>query len=141
MNKITNECIEQEITCLLEKGSFCHSNIEWFNELCMAMHNLSKIHRKFTKEDAIEWAKHMDPPARWTMEQTTSVMKQRGLEHDPCEFYVVMNMLVSDYGKTMAKYNMDKPEVWADLAHDFIDDPDAVSGKTGKYWRDIVDRE
>lgn len=138
MSRITTECIEQELTALLEKGSFCHGNIQWFNELCIAMQNLSKMHREFTEDDAKEWAKHMNPPPRWTMEQTTSVMTQRGYSYKPCEFWVVMNMLFSDYGKTMIKYNADKPEVWADLAHDFIEDTDTVSGKVGKYWRDIV---
>lgn len=49
-----------------------------------------------------------------------------------------MNMLFSDYGKTLIKFNMDKPEIWASLAHDFLDDPDAQPDKTGRYWRDIV---
>ena len=49
-----------------------------------------------------------------------------------------MNMLVSDYGKTMAKYSADRPEIWADLAHDFIADKDAVEDKVGRYWRDTV---
>lgn len=123
---------------LLEKGSFSPGNIRWFNELCEAMRNLSKIHHEFTEEDAKEWAKHMNPPARWTMEQTTSVMHQRGYNHRPCEFWVVMNSLFSDYGKTIIKYNADKPELWADMAHDFIDDGDAVGDKVAKYWRDIV---
>lgn len=138
MSRITNKCIEEEITLLLEKGSFCHSNIEWFNELCAAMQNLSKIHRGFTEEDAKEWLKHMNPPARWTMDQTTAVMRQHNLDHEPYVFCVVMNMLASDYGKTMAKYNADKPEIWADLANDFIVDLDAEYGKVGRYYRDIV---
>lgn len=123
---------------LLEKGSFGPGNIRWFNELCEAMRNLSKIHHEFTEEDAKEWAKHMNPSARWTMEQTTSAMHQRGYNHRPCEFWVVMNSLFSDYGKTIIKYNADKPELWADMAHDFIDDGDAVEDKVAKYWRDVV---
>lgn len=138
MGKITTECIEKELSELLEKGHFSPGNIRWFNELCMAMKHLSKVHREFTEEDATEWAKHMDPPARWTMDQTTAVMNQFGYHHRPCEFWIVMNSLFSDYGKTMIKHSMDKPEVWAALAHDFINDHDAVEGKVGKYWRDIV---
>ena len=52
---------------------------------------------------AKEWATHMNPPARWTMDQTTAVMRQQGYNHKPCKFYAVMNALASDYGKTMAK--------------------------------------
>ena len=138
MYKITNECIEKELTVMLEKGSLTPGNVRWINDLSLLMQNLKKMHHGFTEEDAKEWAKHMNPPARWTMDQTTAVMNQNGYNHKPCEFWVVMNMLFSDYGKTMIKNNMDKPEVWAALAHDFLDDGDAVEDKVGRYWRDIV---
>lgn len=138
MHKITTECIEKELTNLLEHGSFSYTNLEKLNLLCDAMKNLGKVHREFTEDDAKEWASHMNPPARWTMDQTNAVMKQQGYDHKPCEFWVVMNMLFSDYGKTMIKFSADKPEVWASLAHDFIDDPDAGTNKVGRYWRDIV---
>lgn len=138
MSRITNECIEKELTDLLERGSLSPGNIRWFNDLCKAMQNLGKMHHHFTEEDAKEWVAHMNPPARWTMDQATAVMQQNGFTHKPCEFWVVMNMLYSDYGKTITKHNMDKPEVWAALAHDFLDDGDAVKDKLGRYWRDIV---
>lgn len=138
MYKITNECIEKELTVMLEKGSLTPGNVRWINDLCLLMKNLGKMHHEFTEENAKEWAKHMNPPARWTMEQTTAVMQQNGYNHKPCEFWVTMNMLFSDYGKTMIKHSMDKPEVWAALAHDFLDDPDAEPNKIGRYWRDVV---
>lgn len=138
MYKITNECIEKELTNLMENAPFSYGNLEKLNILCKAMWNLSKMRHEFTEEDAKEWAKHMDPPPRWTMEQTTAVMNQSGYYHKPCEFWVVMNMLFSDYGKTFIKFNMDKPEIWASLAHDFLDDPDAQPDKVGRYWRDVV---
>lgn len=47
---------------------------------------------------------------------------------------------VSDYGKTIAKYGMDKPDVWAELAHDWLDDKDSADGKTEIYYREIVDK-
>ena len=138
MYKITNECIEKELTVMLEKGSLTPGNVRWINDLSLLMQNLKKMHHEFTEEDAKDWAKHMNPPARWTMEQTTAVMQQNGYSHKPCEFWVVMNMLFSDYGKTMIKFSADKPEIWAALANDFLDDGDAVKDKVGRYWRDIV---
>ncbi len=138
MSKITTDCIEQELESLLEHGSFSYSNLERLNILCKAMHNLSKVHREFTEEDAKEWAKSMSPPAKWTMEQTTAVMQQKGYTCKPYEFWIAMNALYSDYGKTAAKHGVDKPDFWADLAYDFIHDADAVEGKIGRYWRDIV---
>ena len=138
MYKITNECVEKELKELLEHAPFSYANLEKLNILCKAMWNLSKIHHSFTEEDAKEWAKHMDPPPRWTMEQTTAVMNQNGYYHKPCEFWIAMNMLFSDYGKTLIKFSMDKPEIWAAMANDFLTDPDAQPDKLGRYWRDVV---
>lgn len=138
MEAFTIENIEKWLTEFVETMPLTPANAEKFNIMCKAMKNMSHMHHEFTEEDAKEWAKHMNPPARWTMEQTTSVMHQRGYNHRPCEFWVVMNALFSDYGKTIIKYNADKPELWADMAHDFIDDGDAVEDKVAKYWRDVV---
>lgn len=138
MEHITIANIEKEIASLLDTKPMTKENLDRFVLLCQAMKHMSGMHREFTEEDAVEWAKKMNPPARWTKEQTTAVMEQRGYHHKACEFWVVMNSLASDYGKTMAKYGADKPEIWADLAHDFIQDTDAEEDKVGRYWRDIV---
>ena len=138
MEHITIENIEKEIQYILDHKPMSCDNLERFVLLCQAMKYMERIHHEFTEEDAKEWAKHMDPPPRWAMEQTSAVMAQNGYYHKPCEFWVVMNMLFSDYGKTLIKNNMDKPEIWAAMAHDFLDDPDAQPDKVGRYWRDIV---
>jgi hypothetical protein len=138
MRHITVENIEKEMMELLDEAPMTCANLEKFVLLARTMKYMGKVRREFTEEDAREWAMHMNPPARWTMDQTTAVMQQRGYNHKPCEFWVVMNMLASDYGKTAAKYGVDKPEFWADLTCDFISDADAVDGKVGRYWRDIV---
>lgn len=139
MEQITLTNIEKEISYIIEHKPMTRENLEMFVLLSRAMKYMKHVHRHFTEEDAKEWVSHMNPPARWTMEQTTAVMHQRGYDHKPCEFYAVMNMLASDYGKTMAKYSADRPEIWADLAHDWIDDKDVPDNKVGKYWRDIVE--
>ena len=138
MGKITIEAIDKELHRLLEKGTLSAGTLAEFNALAEARKHLSKMPCKFSEEDAKEWIAAMDPPARWTMEQTTAVMTQNGYNHKPCEFWVVMNMLFSDYGKTLIKFNMDKPEIWAAMANDFLDDPDARPDKVGRYWRDVV---
>jgi hypothetical protein len=138
MERFTQQNIEKWLEEFVREMPLTPANAEKFNIMCKAMKNLGFMHMEFTEADAKEWAKHMNPPARWTMDQTTAVMQQRGYNHKPCEFWVVMNMLASDYGKTAAKYGVDKPEFWADLTCDFIGDADAVDGKVGRYWRDIV---
>lgn len=138
MERITTANIEREIEHLLDCAPMNYCNLEKLVLLCKSMKYLSRIHREFTEADARDWMAKMDPPARWTLEQTTAVMKQRGYDHPSHEFCVVMNALVSDYGKTMAKYGADRPEIWADLAHDWLEDHDAEPDKAGRYWRDIV---
>lgn len=138
MKHITIENIEHEIEELLDNAPLTCANLERFVLLARSMKYMGRVHREFTEEEAKEWVASMSPPARWTMEQTTAVMNQKGYRMKPCEFWAVMNMLVSDYGKTAAKHGVDKPEFWADMAYDFINDSDAGPGKVGRYWRDIA---
>lgn len=138
MKKFDQKHIEEWLMDFVEEMPLTPANAEKFNIMCEAMRNMGHMNRKFTEEDAKAWVEAMDPPARWTMDQTTEVMNKQGYTHKPCEFWAVMNALNSDYGKTMAKFNADKPEVWAALAHDWLDDIDAEDGKAGRYWRDIV---
>ena len=138
MTHITKANIENEITKMLEYSPMTCDNLERYVLLCKAMKYIDHTDREFTEADAREWVSHMNPPARWTMEQTTAVIKQYGYNYKPCVFYAVMNMLWSDYGKTVVKHGMDNLDFWVEMAHDFIDDYDAVDMKVGKYWRDIV---
>lgn len=137
--RITIPNIEEEMTSVIENGWMCRDDLKMLVLLGDAMQYMKHAHREFTEEDAREWVQHMEPAARWTKEQTSAVMQQRGYAHRPCEFWAVMNAMYSDYGQTLAKYGVDRPEVWADLAHDFIEDRDAVEDKVGRYWRDIVE--
>ena len=138
MESITIENIESNIQQILEHGQLNSTNLERLNILCKAKHNLHHLHRKFTEEDAVEWTKGMNPPARWKMEDTTALLKKMGYDLDPVEFFATMNALFSDYGKTLVKHGADKPELWAEMARDFICDADAREGKVGRYWREIV---
>lgn len=139
MHHFTLETVEREI-CEIQKCSLTARNLELFNHLCKARKYLAGMSDDFGEKQVCEWVAKMDPPAKWTMEQTTAVMRQKNYAHDPCEFWAVMCMLYSDYGKTLAKYNADKPEVWADMADAWINDPDVRPGKTARYWREIAAR-
>lgn len=139
MEKITLQAVEHEMTELLEHNGMTMGALERFNVLSNARHNLAAMPCHFDEETAREWVARMDPAARWDLTQTTAVMQSKGYNHRPFEFWAVMNMLYSDYGKVMAKYGADKPEIWADMADAWITDPDARSHKTGRYYRDIVE--
>lgn len=138
MKQFTQKHIEEWLEEFVEEMPLTCANAEKFNIMCKAMENLGFMGREFTEEDAKAWVASMNPPAKWTMEQTTDVMNKQGYSHRPWEFWAVMNALYSDYGKTMAKFGADKPEVWAALAHDWLEDADAEEDKAGRYWRDVV---
>lgn len=139
MEKITLQAVEHDIEELLEHGGLTMRNLEEFNALSWARKNLADMPCHFDEETARAWVAKMTPAARWDMAQTTAVMQSKGYNHRPCEFWAVMNMLYSDYGKVMTKYGADKPEIWADMADAWITDPDARGHKTGRYYRDIVE--
>ena len=120
--RITIPNIEKEINELLKTGWMCRDDLKKLVLLGEAMEMMGHVHREFSEADAREWVSHMDPPGRWTMEQTTAVM----------------NMMWSDYGAVVKRHGVDKAEFWAELSHAFISDPDAEDMKVGRYWRDIV---
>lgn len=139
MQKINLPTVMAELDELLEHGGLTMGNLERFNALSWARKNLAEMPCNFDEETAREWVSKMNPAAKWDLAQTTAVMQSRGYNHRPCEFWVVMNMLYSDYGKMLAKYNSDKPEVYADMADAWLTDPDARPHKVGRYYRDIVE--
>ena len=141
MQHITVENLDHEIKYFIEDRELNQKNLECLALMFQVKKYMKRMCHGFSREDAREWVSEMYPPARWTMDQTTAVMRQRGYDREPYVFWAVMNSLFSDYGKTMAKYNADSPEIWADLAEDFINDDDAKKDKIGLYWREIVDRK
>ena len=48
-----------------------------------------------------------------------------------------INSLYSDYGKTLAKTNV-TPEIYGELARDWIEDDDAVKQKAAAYFKYVV---
>jgi hypothetical protein len=138
MQKINLPTVTAELDELLEHGGLTMGNLERFNALSWARKNLAELPCNFDEETAREWVSKMNPAAKWDLAQTTAVMQSRGYSHRPCEFWAVMNMLYSDYGKMLAKYNADKPEVYADMADAWLTDPDAAPHKVGRYYRAIV---
>ncbi len=97
----------------------------------------------FEKKTAHEWVKKMknadgSTGEHWTFEQTSQVLKQKGFECDPAEFYATMNMLWSDYGAVAKRYGTDNVEFWAEMAKSFLMDKDAEDDKLALYYECIV---
>ena len=100
---------------------------------------------KFTREDAEKWVSHMENEdgttgARWTMEQTDAVANITGVSVKPCVWWAAMNMMYSDYYGVAAKYGLDRPEFYADLAKAFLMDKDAggPEAKMAGYYHGVV---
>lgn len=88
-----------------------------------------------TREIADKWIETMKPfGKKWTIEETTSAMKSLGSNFRDIDFYVVANMMYNDY------YNLVKDDetLALKLAHDWLDDEDAIKEKLYCYWKNIV---
>lgn len=93
---------------------------------------------RFTRDDAEEWTRRMrnsdgSRGEHWSYEQTEQVRKQHGYDCNPTAFYAAMNMAYSDYYNTAQEFGLNNPDFYANIAHDFLDDEDAVSNKIAVY--------
>ncbi len=103
----------------------------------------SSMEAPLDRKTAQEWVQKMknadgSTGEHWTFEQTSQVMKQRGVDCDPVEFYAAMNMLWSDYGSVAKKYGTDNVEYWAEMAKSFLLDKDAEGNKLALYYENIA---
>lgn len=110
----------------------------------MAGYSMGGGYIPFTREIAEEWTSHMENEdgskgPHWSMEQTKQVQAQRGIECDPLEFWVAMNMIYSDYCKAAKKANANTIDFYADMAKSFLDDKDAPQDKLARYYFYIAD--
>ncbi len=97
-----------------------------------------------SREMAREWTSQMENEdgttgPHWNMSQTDTVMAQKGIECDPTEFFVAMNMMYSDYCKVFRKFGVgDKIDFYACMAQAFLDDKDAHPDKLARYYEYVV---
>ena len=79
----------------------------------------------------------------WTMGQTDAVANITGVSVKSCVWWAAMNMMYSDYYGVAAKYGIDRPEFYADLAKAFLMDKDAggPEEKMAGYYYGVVKRE
>lgn len=99
----------------------------------------------FTEDDAKAWTAKMENEdgtvgEHWTMEQTGQVAAIAGAHYEPWIWYAALNMMYSDYYSVAAKYGLDRPEFYADLAKAFLMDKDAggAEAKMAGYYHGVV---
>ena len=93
---------------------------------------------KFDNDMAKEIVNNMRPLGEyWNIDTTNKVKNDYRLNTDDCEFYIVMNSLVNDYGNII---NKDDVEMYVKMANAFINDDDASKDKVWKYFT-IIPKE
>ena len=92
---------------------------------------LNPMFTKETAEYAVSKMKNEDGTegGHWDYDTTTSVLRSKGYDFNPCDWYYVLNMVYSDY------FTKDQPDdYYFKLAYDFLKDKDAPVGKAKKYF-------
>lgn len=102
----------------------------------------------FTEDDAKAWTAKMEnedgtTDPHWTIAQTDAVANVAGVHVDKLTFWACLNMMYSDYYSVAAKYGLDRPEFYADLAKAFLMDKDAggPEAKMAGYYHGVVLRK
>ncbi len=98
---------------------------------------------KIDRKTAEEWTEEMKNEdgtrgEHWTYEQCEQAMRQRGVDCDPAEFYVTMNMMYSDYCGVAKMLNVNTVDFYVYMAKAFLDDDDTVDDKLMEYYEYIV---
>ena len=111
-------------------------NNELYNKIECKMYEMIYGER-LSLEMAEEWVKEMKPMAKWTKEETDSVLSTHNLNLDDIDFFVTMNMMYSDYSKNIGE----DLETYIAMAKDFLDDVDARPNKLYRYKKYIVKKD
>lgn len=117
---------------------------EWENDDMRHSYSSQYEEKPLDREMAESWTRGMrnedgTKGPHWAIDQVRGVMAQRGINLDPWEFYVAINMVYSDYYKVLKKYGVgDKLDVYVDLASAFLKDQDAAKDKLARYFEYVV---
>jgi hypothetical protein len=66
----------------------------------------------------------------WDYNTTTRVLESKGFDFNPCDWYVALNMIYSDYYKSGRS-----DDTYIELAYDFLSDEDAPTHKMKRYYK------
>lgn len=124
MHKLTHK-----IDCFVEEVRESHS--EMVENFLMKVDLL--LNPEFTKETAKYVVSKMHNKdgsvgEHWDYETTTKVLKNRGYDFNPADWYYVLNMVYSDYYKPSRS-----DDVYIEFACDFLHDVDGPAHKAKKW--------
>lgn len=87
---------------------------------------------KETAKYAVSMMKNKDGSVgeHWDYGTTTRVLDSKGYDFDPCDWYVALNMIYSDYYKSGRS-----DDTYIEMAYDFLSDEDAPAHKMKRYYK------
>lgn len=98
--------------------------------------------KKLSEDKAKEWVSNMIPPAKWAMAETNDVKSKFNIDIPSIDFYVLMNMLYSDYGDVIGEQiTNDVLDKYIKLAEDWYYDEDVDKDGAEKlycYWKTMI---
>lgn len=96
-----------------------------------------ELAKSLVEEMAITDGSDRQTGEKWTPAETNDVGAHMGIDFDripKCEWYLVLNMMYSDYFVVGKKHGLVDYTFYAELAHAWFTDVDAVENKTFKYF-------
>lgn len=87
---------------------------------------------KETAKYAVSMMKNKDGSVgeHWDYSTTTRVLDSKGYDFNPCDWYVALNMIYSDYYKSGRS-----DDTYIEMAYDFLSDEDAPAHKMKRYYK------
>lgn len=126
-----------EYGCLMEKAldhmKECDEKLYEEIEDCLYEMAYGKT---ISESMAKKWVQKMEPYGeKWSLEDTTNILRKNNLNLNSIDFYVVMNMMYNDYENTIG----DDMTMYIKLARDWLKDEDAKENKLYNYYKYVVD--
>ena len=111
---------------------------ELYDDIKMCMYELAEG-KIFTVDMAECWVSQMKPRAKWVMEETNMVLRDYGLNLNPIDFYIVMNMLYSDMCNVLGDGNTEESiRNYVQATEDWLKDDDIKKDKLWNYYKYVA---
>jgi hypothetical protein len=137
MSMAIDKGAEEEAWAIVDETMMCleKKHPELYDEI---MDKLECLAYRIPAEEATEIVKAMRPRGQnWSLQQVKDFLREKGIDHNIVNWYLVMNMCYNDYYDTAKQFNLQSDEdFYFHLAKDFIEDPDAKPLKVEKYFLD-----
>ena len=137
MTKVLDKGVDDEVWTVSEDmlNKLSRKDPALYNEFIEQLEHLAY---RIPKDEAEQIVRNMRPKGQyWTYSQVMDLVKSKGITGDWINWYLVMNMVYTDFCGTAKAYGMQNDtEFYYHLAKDFIEDPDAKPMKVEKYFMD-----